>query len=216
MSRDYYRILLGRKNVHAAVCREQGFIGGDWGFRLDLSNRLPENWKDFNREFIPIYLKDHPDKSKIAAGLACGMLHRICKGIQVGDIILSPDGSGSYHVGEVVSEYYYEESDILPHRRKVQWYHDGILRNAMSQELKNSAGSVATVSNISKHAAELEELLRGNQPVQLIVNEESVEDPIVFALEKHLEDFLVRNWAGTELGKEYDIFEDEGELVGQQ
>jgi hypothetical protein len=38
----------------------------------------------------------------------------------------------------------------------------------------------------------------------------------VFALEKHLEDFLVKNWANTELGKDYHIFEEDGEVVGQQ
>jgi restriction system protein len=38
----------------------------------------------------------------------------------------------------------------------------------------------------------------------------------VFALEKHLEDFLVQNWKQTELGKNYDIYEEDGELVGQQ
>ena len=32
----------------------------------------------------------------------------------------------------------------------------------------------------------------------------------------HLEDFLVKNWQQTELGKTYDIYEDEGELIGQQ
>jgi restriction system protein len=31
-----------------------------------------------------------------------------------------------------------------------------------------------------------------------------------------LEEFLVQNWASTDLGKEYDIFEEDGEQVGQQ
>jgi restriction system protein len=35
-------------------------------------------------------------------------------------------------------------------------------------------------------------------------------------LEKHLEDFLVQNWSQTELGQSYDIFEEDGEKVGQQ
>jgi restriction system protein len=35
-------------------------------------------------------------------------------------------------------------------------------------------------------------------------------------MEQHLEDFLVKNWAQTDLGKDYDIFEDDGEKVGQQ
>ena len=47
-------------------------------------------------------------------------------------------------------------------------------------------------------------------------NDEAVEDASAFALEKHLEDFLVKNWGSTELGNDYDIYEENGELVGQQ
>jgi restriction system protein len=43
-----------------------------------------------------------------------------------------------------------------------------------------------------------------------------VEDPSTFALEKHLEDFLVQNWSQTLLGKDYDVYQEEGELVGRQ
>lgn len=32
----------------------------------------------------------------------------------------------------------------------------------------------------------------------------------------HLEEFLVRNWTQTELGRDYDIYQENGELVGQQ
>ena len=35
-------------------------------------------------------------------------------------------------------------------------------------------------------------------------------------MEKHLDDFLVENWTQTELGGQYDIFEEDGERVGQQ
>ena len=35
------------------------------------------------------------------------------------------------------------------------------------------------------------------------------QDPATFALEKHLEDFLVQNWGHTDLGKAYDVFTDE-------
>lgn len=50
----------------------------------------------------------------------------------------------------------------------------------------------------------------------MVSTDETVEDPSVFALEKHLEDFLVANWKSTELGRNYDIFEEDGELAGQQ
>jgi len=35
-------------------------------------------------------------------------------------------------------------------------------------------------------------------------------------MEKHLEHFLVTNWDYPELGRDYDIYHDEGESVGQQ
>jgi restriction system protein len=215
-SKSYYRIMLGRKSMYAQQCYEEQWFGGGWGIEVDLSNRLPDNWRHFNQEFIPVYLDAHPGKSKVAAGLACGMLHTICKGIQRGDIVLCPDGTGNYWVGEVVEDYSYAPGESLPHRRKVRWYPDGIARSNMSEALQRSTGSIGTVSNITKHGEEIETLLAGNAPPKLIATDELVEDPSVFALETHLEDFLVQNWQVTELGRNYDIFEEDGELVGQQ
>lgn len=37
-----------------------------------------------------------------------------------------------------------------------------------------------------------------------------------FVLERHLEDFLVANWESTELGKNYELIEEDEELVSQQ
>ncbi len=44
----------------------------------------------------------------------------------------------------------------------------------------------------------------------------TIEDVTEFAMKKHLEDFLVKNWKQTELGKHYNIFQEDGELIGQQ
>src|SRR6056297_906375 len=98
MSKSYYRVILGRLNAHAQACWEGGFIGGDWGFPEDLSDDLVDDWREFNKHQIPNLLKRNPKKSKIGAGLACGMLHTICKGIHEGDIVWSPDGQGTYMV----------------------------------------------------------------------------------------------------------------------
>jgi len=50
-------------------------------------------------------------------------------------------------------------------------------------------------------------------------SDEDLEDslaPSEFGLEKHLEDFLVDNWENTPLGDTLEVYEEEGEVVGQQ
>lgn len=214
--KNYYRIILGKKSIHVDECFKGNFIGAGFDINMDLSGKLPDNWKLFNQEFIPVYLKSHPDKTKVSAGLACEALWTVAKGIQNGDIVLCPNGSGSYLVGEVAENYSYRPENILPHRRGVRWHSNTIERGAMSQALQNSSGAIGTVSTITKFSEEIERLIAGNASPTLISTDETVEDPSVFALEKHLEDFLVQNWKQTELGKNYNIYEEDGELVGQQ
>ena len=216
MVKSYYRIMLGRQSIHAATCFAGEFIGADFGITQDLSADLSDDWRAFNSKYIPIYMAGHPDKTKIGAGLACGFLWTVSKGIQKGDVILSPDGSGRYRVGEVCGDYSYVSCDVLPHRRSVHWLNMLIDRADMSEDLRKSSGSIGTVSNISKYRDEIERLTGGCVPPTLLSTDETVENPSAFALEKHLEDFLVKNWEQTDLGREYDIFEEEGERVGQQ
>ena len=208
--------MLGRKSVHAEACFSESFIGTDFEVNQDLTNELTENWRDFNAKFRDIFKSNHPDKTNGGAGLACGFLWTVSKGIKLGDIVLCPDGSGTYHVGEISSNYFYHPGGILPHRRNVKWMAKHVEREAMSDMLKKSTGSIGTVSNITGYAQELESLIAGEYKSPIISTDLTVEDPSEFALEKHLEDFLVQNWKQTELGKDYDIYEEDGELVGQQ
>lgn len=214
--KNYYRVMLGKKSVHAAVGFAEDFIGADFEILQDLTGDLPDDWRAFNRKFIPIFLSNHPGKTRISAGLACGALWTVSKGIHKGDIVLCPDGSGSYRVGEVSGDYFYAPGQVLPHRRPVHWLSASIDRADMSTALKNSTGSIGTVSTITQYEAEIEKLIGGASAPTLISTDETVEDPAAFALERHLEDFLVQNWGQTDLGKEYDIYEEDGEMVGQQ
>lgn len=213
--KSYYRVMLGPKSVYAQECFSGGFIGTDFGIHEDLSRKLPENWRAFNQEFIPVWLRAHPDKTKISAGLACGALWTVSKGIQVGDIVLCPDGTGVYRIGEVSGGYSYQPEGVLFHRRPVTWLNVAVDRAAMSDGLRHSTGSIGTVSNVSQHRAELERLIGGAAAPTLIATDASVEDPAAFALEEHLEEFLVKNWAHTELGRDYDIYEEDGEKAQQ-
>lgn len=215
--KSYYRVMLGRKSVHAAEAFAGGFIGGDFAIREDLSRKLPDEWREFNRAFVPVFLKNVPSKTKIGAGLAMGALWTISKGINVGDIVLCPDGEGRYRVGEVTGDYQYAGGKVLPHRRPVRWLDQVIARSSMSEPLQRSTGTIGTVGDVSRHAEEIDRLVGRISPAPSIVaTTPEIEDPAAFALEKHLEDFLVENWHQTELGRDYDIFEEEGERVGQQ
>jgi restriction system protein len=144
------------------------------------------------------------------------MLWTISKGIQIGDIVLCPDGKGGYYIGEITTDYEYRPDEILPHRRNVRWYPRIISRDEMSEALRNSTGSIGTVSDITRYASEIEALIADQRPPSIVATDSSIEDPTVFALEKHLEDFLVSNWKQTELGKTFDIYEEDGEPIGQQ
>ena len=214
--KNYYRIMLGRKSIFAKECYEGKWIGAGWLNSSSLENELVENWRDFNKKFVPIYLSTYDGSSKVAAGLACGMLHTICKGIKIGDLVLCPDGEGNYFVGEVKSDYFFIPETELPHRRKVEWYKKRISRTELSIELQRSTGSIGTVSKITKYADEIENLIKGNRPSKIYSDDETIENPSTFAMEKHLEDFLIKNWSNTPLGKTHDIFKENGNLIGQQ
>ena len=214
--RNYYRVMLGKKHAFAEECFKGNYIAAGFLFGIDLIGKLPENWREFNKKFIPAYLKDHPEKSKVTAGLACGALWTVAKGIRKGDLVLCRDGLGRYRVGEVIGDYFYQPDGALPHRRPVNWLNQLIDRSDMSDELKHSTGSIGTVSDISGYRDEIEKLVSGISGPTIVSTDESVESPSEFALEEHLEDFLIENWDETDLGKEYDIYEEDGEKVGQQ
>ena len=206
----------GAKSIHYKDCIEGGFIGVDFGIKEDVSMFLTDNPNDFKDKYRPVFLKNRPDKSKVAAGLACGAIWTVCHSMKQGDIVLCPDGSGEYSVGVIESNYYYVQDEILQHRRKVNWNRNTIRRSDMSEALQNSSGSVLTTCDLTKYKEELDGLINGNNSSPIVSNDNTIESASEFALERHLEDFLVKNWKKTTLGKKFNIYEIDGEIVGQQ
>ncbi len=58
--KNYYRVMLGRKSVFAPECFAGGYIGADFAIKEDLSKSLPDEWRAFNKKYIPLYLAAHP------------------------------------------------------------------------------------------------------------------------------------------------------------
>ena len=216
MAKKYNRVMLGKAGCYADLCKAEGFIGVNFLNDENLTNNLYEDWHDFNKHYIPVWMKSHSGKTKVAAGLACGNLWTVCKGLQVDDIILSPNGKGEYYVGKITSNYYYKPGEELPHRRNVEWFDVTISRSEMSEQLQRSTGSIGTCCDVSSYSDEIDRFINKVSPIVISASTPDVEDASAFALEKHLEDFLVKNWKQTSLGKNYDIYEEDGELVGQQ
>jgi restriction system protein len=106
--KNYYRLMLGKGSIYFEESFAGNFIGADFGITQDLSQSLPEEWRTFNKKFIPVWLQNHPGRSRIAAGLACGSLWTVSKGINIGDIVLCPDGDGRYRIGRINGDYYYQ------------------------------------------------------------------------------------------------------------
>lgn len=208
--------MLGKGSKYATECREAGYAGVNFDFGQDLSGQLPEDWKEFNEKFIPIYMEQNNITSRVSAGLACGNTWVFAKKLQTGDLVLSPNGQGGYYLGEITGDYQYHPDTILRHRRPVNWFDLVIDKDQMSEPMRLSAGAMPTVIDMGSYAEEIEIFL-GKQTGRIhISGVEALEDPANFVMEKHLEDFLVQNWVHTELGKKYIVFAENGEPVGQQ
>lgn len=215
MAIAFWRIMLGKKSKHADDCIKDSSIGVRFYINQDLSADTSESLQEFKQKYIKTIQDLHPDNNELSAGYACGALYKIRKEIKDGDIVLSPDKSGDIRLGKVVGEYYYDGSRHLNQRRKVEWIKK-LLKSDLSESLQASIGRRITIVNISKHGEEINSIIAGSNAPVIQVSDSDVEDSSAFAMEKHLEDFLVKNWKNCPLGKNYDIYEDEGEAIGQQ
>lgn len=219
MARSFYKVMLGRASSAADEARVHGFIGVDYRVQIDLSDRLPDKWQDFNEEWIPYFLAEGGKPNRVSAGLAAGQLWTVAKGIQVGDIVLSPTdtSSGELYVGVVTSEYHYRAGETLPHRRSVEWQPRKLARIECSAELRGGLGYGSTVCNLDRYGDEILKLTGIDVERDPIISRNpDIENATNFVMERHLEDFLVENWEQTALGAKFDIYSEDGEVVGQQ
>ena len=213
----YYRVRLGSQGVYADQCIREGFVGVDYGLDQDVGEALKGSQWEFNEQYIPVLQDKFPDKTKLGAGLSCGAIYTLGRGIAEGDIVLCPDATGQkIHLGQVAGPYHYEPAGALCHRRPVRWLDRVVDKSEFSDTLRASVNVPLTVVYLEHHGPEIQRLLDGAEAPALVASDPAVEDPIAFAMERHLEAFLVDNWAQTELGQEFFIAEAEGERVGQQ
>ncbi|MBF2754724.1 MAG: DUF91 domain-containing protein [Gammaproteobacteria bacterium AqS3] len=216
--RRYFRVILGAKNSLVREGLDGGYIGGGWNMDRDLSEQPAESWKGFMRKFKPVYLERNPGSSKVAAGMDCSALYSIVYAMQEGDIVLLRSGPTEYTRGEITGGYQYCPGEALMHRRSVTWLRDSVQRDDIPEHLHRFLYSGAHVVQLPDPEGEMDALVEGRaRPVVSVSGDETVENPGEFAMEAHLEEFLIKNWSACELGERYDILtDDDGALIGQQ
>jgi restriction system protein len=212
----YVRVMLGQGGKLADECINGGYIGVHYDLLQDLSGKFPDDWRAFNQSFIPVLIEADPERPKRSAGLACAQVWQLGHGLQDGDVAIAPVGGDLFRIGLVDGPYKYIEGAELPHQRPIRWTSETIARSDMSDALQASMRAGQTIIVLDRHAPEIEQLRTGNTPQIEVHGGELVEDPSAFAMERHLEAFLVSNWERAGLGKRYDILEEDGIVVGQQ
>jgi restriction system protein len=207
----------GRGGQFADEMIQAGYLGVDFIGDYDIRPHLGGGAEVFRGAMNSVYLGMYPDKTKVAAGLAMGNLWAASEGIAEGDLVLAPKPDRTYQYGIVSGGYEYHPGTELPHRRPVDWK-GSISRDDMSPTLASTAGVPMTVFQLEAHTAELATLTELTGPAQPVAKALSaeVQEQLAFQMEKQLEDFLVHNWASTSLGREYDIYTEDGQPVGQQ
>lgn len=212
----YFKCALGPGGSFFAQASAESWVGTGWLDSVDLTGKFPDNWRDFNKEFIPIAIEQFGMTSRVSAGLACGQTWTLGFGLSRNDLIVSPNGQGQYQIGRITGDYYYEAGSSLSHRRPVDWVTGLIDKSALSDGLRRSLATPGTVTRLEEHGPEIELFLGQSSRPEIVLGNPGLDSPSSFALEKHLEEFLVSNWAKTEIGKNYDIYEEGGVLIGQQ
>jgi restriction system protein len=201
----FYRVHLGSGGKYANECIAGGYIGVSFRIPIDFTGAFGESWREFNKRFIPQYQQIHADSSRIAAGIAGGAIYVIGQQMQNGDYVISPMGDGTYRVGRISGDFHFAPNQNLPHRRGVQWLNTIYQRDQLSAELVKSIHSQMTVINLSESEYDEEMHRLINIP---IAPPPAVDTAYEFALEKHLEEFLIKHWNTLPIGQEYDIFKD--------
>jgi restriction system protein len=136
---------------YASQFTEHGYVAIGWLEGQDLSALVSRE------QIYPLYKQAHPkDTSAIVIGQQVGQIARFLLEIAAGDVVITPDANTELLRHGVVApdpSYFYVPNDAAcpyPHRRKVTWAAEPILRSGLSVPLQNTLRSSLTVFGVSQ------------------------------------------------------------------
>lgn len=205
--RHYWMVRLGAGAQYADELISSGAVGINFIGSTDLTPFLELDVRDFHSEVDPIFRNVEPEAKNIAVGLAVGNLRVIATGMAIGDVVLSPLGSGRFRTGVVSGEYRYHPGTHSPHRRQVAWDPEIISKEMVTESLRRGLGGPMTVYSLDGYASDIDLLRSAHESLQVVAEAERIETALAFRLEKQLEDFMVENWSATPFAVEYRLAE---------
>ncbi len=146
---------------------------------LAIGFATPRDLSGMDRQGIrEAYKTNNPEVSGPKANGNVGVLYRFSQEIKIGDVVLTYDpGTRKYMVGEIISDYFFEESDNgLPHRRKVTWRDKHVPRDDLKLATRNSLGSTLTLFRIRDESWADIEAAHESKPIATIDEEPSDEE----------------------------------------
>lgn len=130
MTKAAYCVRAGIRGIYAEAFRDGGYAAIGWEEIGDLSG-VPRGDEG---ALGALYDAAYPDDGKQRRGLNVGQIRRFLWELEVGDVVVTPmDPPERLLVGVVTSGYYYgATSDCpYPHRKKVEWSDEPILRSSL-------------------------------------------------------------------------------------
>lgn len=117
----------------------------------------------------------------MSLGGACAMIDAFVNQMQIGDLILMPDGEDIYFA-EITGDYrYHAEADDdrigCPHQRTVMWL-ERTTRGKLPAGLRSALKAPRTVTNLTEYLADIEAFAHGNTEGNHSVQEVSVSYPL--------------------------------------
>jgi len=152
---------------YAEAGKRNGFVAIGWDDIGDLSWMLKiGSEEEALNKLKEGYRKIYPEDSEVAVGLNCHQILNFVLKMSNGDIVLTPY-NGSIIIGEVTSNYYYEDPPTggceYKNRRRVSWKKE-VKRADLPERLKSSLYAWQTVFNLDKVGEEIEGLLGKKLP----------------------------------------------------
>lgn len=128
---------------------EQGFCSIQWAELPEIAANTPRS------EIAKLVKQCLPDASPVSQGLSVGILHRFLNEMEIGDLVVTVDGSRVY-VGQLAGDPTYTGEKLVTRQRKVSWKNveEPFLRSDLPSEAADGLRGQLTISDLSAHLAD--------------------------------------------------------------